>query len=153
VTASALFWCLARTPAGAPDPDRPRERRRRSEERPGPRAEAFFSHVARHGEVWTLDDGEGLVAVHDSEGNRCVPFWASRAGAETFRASVTTHRWPRPVRMTAHYWLESVLPVIASDRTLVGIGWSGPRSQGLDLSASAAASALLSRRRGLARKT
>jgi hypothetical protein len=95
-------------------------------------AAAFRREVLERGEVWLVEDDDGVPAPISSDGLRAMPFWSSVARAER-AAQSEQFAGCRPRRLSLEEFGQRWLPGLERDGLLVGVNWSGPRATGYDV--------------------
>ena len=96
-------------------------------------ATSFYREVARTGRVWTVRDDGGHPAPLNSRGVRAQPFWSSLGRVERIIKGVPDYGGFRPVELPWEEFRDVWLPKLARAGMEVGVNWSGPNAQGLDL--------------------
>ena len=96
-------------------------------------AEAFFREVAKHKRVWAIRDTAGFPTA-TSSGKTAMPFWSSRARAESVIANVPDYKKFEPVELPLETFRDRWLPGLERDGLQVGLNWSGERALGYDYS-------------------
>lgn len=95
-------------------------------------AAAFFAEVLAGGEVFGVEDDEGVPAPRNGSGDRAMPFWSKRSRAEKVCATVPAYAGFRVFALPLTEWRERWLPDLAGDGLRIGINWSGRRATGYD---------------------
>ena len=96
-------------------------------------ATAFYRDVAKNGVMWTVEDDGGVPAPMNRDGQRCMPFWSSRARVEKVIKTVPAYRSFRPLELSWTEFIKDWVPDLAQDGLLIGVNWSGPHARGYDL--------------------
>lgn len=88
-------------------------------------ADAFFGEILASGEVWTIQDAEGIPSPMNDHGIRAMPFWSLRDRVEDAVSNTSAYAEFNIVAVPLQEWRSAWLAGLRDDGMLVGVNWSG----------------------------
>ncbi len=96
----------------------------------------FYREAISARSVWVLCDPLGMPTATASDGAKATPFWSSRTRAEAIVRECPGYEGFTASFVDLQEWCRDWLPGLTASGLAVGLNWSGPTANGLDVTAT-----------------
>ena len=84
-------------------------------------ADAFYTEVLRHAQVWGIRDKDGFPTSTNASGEVAMPFWSLESRAKRVVENVPAYRGFEPAPIALSAFIERWLPGLEKDGLLCGL--------------------------------